>query len=213
MAMLANPVKHAEEVSTVEFMFKALRLKGVQGLVCDQEQVMGSVCIRLVNNQMSLSVFGNHVTANDPVISGSTHTFPYEFRPFTGYRVSIVYGLLQKGMAYTKLYVNGNAVSSKFFASGYPGRLGTTTIGSLQGKSSGYFQGFLDDLRLWSTARMPWQIRKYYNRTMVGVEQGLFAYFPMDVAKLQMDSLGVSSWKMEVQGAVYSDPFGLGRRN
>jgi len=213
LAVLSNPVKHAEEISTIEFAFKALRVGGVQGLVCDQQQVMGSVCIRLVGDQISFTVFGNHITANDPVISGSTQTFPYKFRPFTGYRVSLVYALLHKGMAYTKLYVNGNLAGTKFFASAYVGRLGTTYVSAIQGNSHGYFQGFVDDLRLWNVVRMPWQIAKDARKHMVGVEQGLIAYFPMDVPELETSSLGVSNWEMKIQGAVYSDAFQLGRHN
>lgn len=162
---------------------------------------------------MSLSVFGNHITADDPVISGSTHTFDYDFEAFTGYRVTVVYGLLHQGMAYTKLYVNGNLVSTNFFASGYPGRLGTTTVGALQGNDKGYYQGFLDDIRLWSAARMAWQIAKDYNKHLVGVEEGLIAYFPLDSPHLHEGSLGVSNWEIAIQGSVYSDAFALGRHN
>lgn len=213
LAVLSNPVKQAEEVATVEFAFKALRLSGVQGLVCDQEQVMGSLCIRLVGNHIALTVFGNHITANDPVISGSTTQFSYFFKPFTGYRVSIVYATLRKGMAYTKLYVNGNPTDTKFFASGYPGRLGTTYTGALQGNSRAYFQGFLDDVRLWNTARAAWQIARNFDKKLVGVEQGLIAYFPLDNLQLNEASLGVSNWEISIKGAVYSDPFMLGRHN
>lgn len=211
LAVLSNPVKHAEEIGTVEFSFKSLRMTGVQGLVCDQQQVMGSVCIRLVGDHMSLTVFGNHITSNDPVISGSTHVFAYVFKPFTGYRVSIVYGKLHKGMAYAKLYVNGHLANTKFFASGYPAQLGTTYIGALQGNGHAYYQGFMDDLRLWSIPRTAWQIAKDYHKRLVGVEQGLIAYFPMDMPQVQQASLGVSNWEMDVQGAVYSDEFSLGR--
>lgn len=161
---------------------------------------------------MTVTVFGNHVTADDPVISGSTQEFPYEFQEFTGYRVSIVYSMLHKGMAYTKLYVNGRAITSKFFATGAPGRLGTTNIGALQEHSHAFFQGFIDDLRLWNIARPAWQIRSDYNKKLVGVEQGLIAYFPVDTAERKIESLGVSSWKMQIEGAVFSDPFSIGRR-
>jgi len=211
IAVLSNPVKAVDEIGAVEFSFKALRMTGVQGLVCDQQQVMGSMCIQLDGNRISVNVFGNHITANDPVVSGSTHVFSYVFKPFTGYRVSIVYGLLHKGMAYIKLYVNGHLANTKFFASGNPARLGTTYVGALQGNSHSYYQGFLDDLRLWSIPRMPWQIAKDYHKHLVGVEQGLIAYFPMDSPHLHQRSLGVSSWEMDVQGAVYSDEFSLGR--
>lgn len=213
LAVISNSVKQAESVATVEFKFKSLRMNGVKGLVCDQQQVMGSLCIRLVDDHISISIFGNHITANDPVISGSTHIFPYKFKAFTGYRVSIVYALLHKGMAYTKLYVDGYLASTKFFASGYAGRLGTTFVGALQGEGHSYYQGFLDDLRLWSSPRMAWQIAKHFNKRIVGVEQGLIAYFPMDIPETRQASVGVSNWEMQVQGAVFSDQFSLGRRN
>lgn len=161
---------------------------------------------------MALTVFGNHKTANDPVISGSTVTFPFKFEPFTGYRVSVVYGLLHKGMAYSKLYINGHPVGTKFFASGYNGRLGTAYVGALQGHSKSYFQGFLDDIRLWNVPRAAWQIEEDFNKKLVGVEQGLIAYFPIDVPVLQQTSLGISNWALNIQGAMFSDPFSTGRR-
>jgi len=213
MLTLHNPVKKAEEVATVEFAFKALVLKGVRGLICDQVQVMGSICIKLVGHHLSMTVFGNHITSNDPVISGSTQKFPYHFRPFTGYRVSVVYGRLRKGMAYTKLYVNGRVAGTKFFASSYPGRLGRTFVGAMQGNRNSYFQGFIDDLRIWNIPRMAWQIKSDYNKHAVGVERGLIAYFPMDVPDRKIQSLGVSAWTMDVKGAAYAQPFYLGRRH
>jgi hypothetical protein len=210
---LKNPVKHAEAVSTVDIKFKALQLRGVQGLICDKEQVPGSLCIRLVNNRLSVTVFGNHVTSKDPVISGSTQTFAYNFKPFTGYSISVVYGLLAQGMAYSKLYVDGHPVGTKFFASGRPARLGTCFVGGLQSNAQGYFQGFLDELRLWNIPRMPWQIHKDFDRQLVGVEHGLIAYFPFNNPKISEPSLGISQWHLTVSGAMYTDPFTLGRRD
>jgi hypothetical protein len=210
---LKNPVKKSEEVSTVELRFKALRLTGVQGLVCDKEQVQGSLCVRLVKDRIAISVFGNHITSSDPVISGDTQIFDYRFKPFTGYHVSVVYGLLPKGMAYAKLYVNGKVASTKFFSSGYQAHLGTTYVAGLQSNTHGYFQGFIDELRIWNVPRMAWQIQKTWEHELVGVEHGLVAYFPFDVPGLHGTSLGVSHWNMVVDGAMYTEPFAIGRRN
>jgi len=212
-ATLANPLKKSEEVNTVEFAFKALRLKGVQGLLCDREQVLGSLCLRLIKNHLAITVFGNHITSQDPVISGSTHLFDFDFKPFTGYKISVVYGLLRKGMAYTKLYVDGKPISTKFFASGHQPRLGTAIVGGLEGHTKTYFQGFIDDLRIWNIPRMAWQIQRDFNHEIIGVEHGLVAYFPFNNPSVHADSLGVSHWEMDIHGAVYTDPFPLGRRN
>merc|ERR1711988_290457 len=212
MATLTNPLKEYE-VSTIEMRFKALRLQGVQGLVCDKEQVQGSLCLRLVNDRLAITVFGNHITSADPIVSGATQAFIYRFKQFTGYHISVVYGMLPKGMAYAKLYVNGQPVDTKFFSSGFEGRLGTTYVGGLEGNTQGYFQGFVDELRIWSVPRMAWQIQKAWNHELIGVEHGLVAYFPFDVPALHPMSLGVSHWKMAVDGAMYTEPFAIGRRN
>jgi len=209
---LHNRVKGSDTISTIDLKFKALQLSGRQGLICDREQVSGSVCIQLVHHKLAISIFGNHITAHDPVISGSTQMFSYMFKPFTGYEISVVYGLLPKGMAYTKLYVDGKAVDTKFFATGVPARLGAALVGGLQSQSNDFFEGFIDHLRIWNIPRMAWAIKKDMNRQLVGVEQGLLAYFPFNNPVLKAKSLGLSQWEMEVHGAVYSEPFSLGRR-
>merc|ERR1711988_1781478 len=118
-----------------------------------------------------------------------------------------------KGMAYTKLYVNGIPVSTKFFASGLRARLGTAYVCGLQGNTRGYFQGFIDDLRLWNYPRMAWEIKRDFNRQLVGVEHGLVAYFPLDKPTRRIASLGISHWQMDIEGAVYTEPFAIGRHN
>ncbi|HEU4881970.1 MAG TPA: DUF6519 domain-containing protein [Longimicrobium sp.] len=42
------------------------------------------------------------------------------------------------------------------------------------------FGGTLDEVRLWSHARTPAQVREAAARTLTGLEQGLAAYFPLD---------------------------------
>jgi hypothetical protein len=42
------------------------------------------------------------------------------------------------------------------------------------------FTGMLDDLRLWSIARVPSEIRRDFNRALRGDEPGLIAYYPFD---------------------------------
>lgn len=212
MLTLRNPVKHSEVVSTVDIKFKALQLRGAQGLLCDKEQKIGSLCIRLVNQKLAVTVFGNHITAHDPVISGSTQTFAYDFKPFTGYEISVVYGLLPKEMAYVKLYVNGKTVDTKFYASGVRARIGTSVVGGLQEDGQGFFQGFMGHVRIWNVPRMAWQIHRDMDRELVGVEHGLIAYFPFNIPKIQQISLGVSQWEMKVHGAMFTDPFTIGRR-
>ena len=75
----------------------------------------------------------------------------------------------------TKLYVDGSEVDSSDFASGLtPHPVPISVIGRK-------FLGKLDEVRIWNIARTQEDIQSKMSGTLVGNEQGLIAYYPMDV--------------------------------
>ena len=75
----------------------------------------------------------------------------------------------------TKLYVDGTEVDSSDFASGLtPHPVPISLIGRK-------FLGKIDEVRIWNIARTQGDIQSTMSGTLSGNEQGLIAYYPMDV--------------------------------
>jgi hypothetical protein len=75
----------------------------------------------------------------------------------------------------TKLYVDGVEVDSSDFASGLtPHPVPISLIGRK-------FLGKIDEVRIWDIARTQEDIQSTMSGTLTGDEQGLIAYYPMDV--------------------------------
>ncbi|TAE68714.1 MAG: BspA family leucine-rich repeat surface protein [Bacteroidetes bacterium] len=56
------------------------------------------------------------------------------------------------------------------------------TIGSRSETPAGYFQGNIDEVRIWNTARTQAQIRESMHLTLAGTESGLVAYYQFNEA-------------------------------
>ncbi len=81
-----------------------------------------------------------------------------------------------------RVYVNGIEVAS--CPHGTPGPVGTNSqaveIGSRLGGLGGFFDGKIDEARIWNVTRSEAEIRDTMCRKLVGDEAGLVAYFRMD---------------------------------
>jgi len=208
---MRNPLKpEGEKVSTIEFRLKTLRDRGLQGILCSKQQFKGSICIYLHDGRVALKVFGNHITSSKAVVSSPTHIFEYRLRPYTGYAVAVVYATLPNSMGYAKLYINGKLHGTKFYATGNPAIMSKMLMGGIEGHQRTYFQGFIDELRVWALPRTPHQIKQYYDKELVGIEQGLVAYFPFDRPAKVQSSLGTSKWEIIVHNVEFSDEFRYG---
>jgi len=80
-----------------------------------------------------------------------------------------------------KLFVNGelvweenNAVSSPIARQGY-----AFNIGRRGGENSYYMNGRLAEARVWGVARTQDEVREYMNRSLMGDEDGLLGYWPL----------------------------------
>jgi len=74
-----------------------------------------------------------------------------------------------------RLFVNGEQVHSSQAAAGM------TPISEPVRYIGENFQGKIDEVRMWSVARTQDEIQDKMNKTLVGNETGLVAYYPMDV--------------------------------
>ncbi|MDJ0569076.1 MAG: LamG domain-containing protein [Pleurocapsa sp. MO_192.B19] len=80
------------------------------------------------------------------------------------------------GVTYT-LYINGEAVhSTDKFAGKTPYASDQLTIGRVAGTGS-YFQGEMDEVRVWDIARSAAEIGDHYQNSLTGEEAGLVAYW------------------------------------
>lgn len=113
-------------------------------------------------------------------------------------------------MGYAKLYVNGKLHGTKFYATANQAVMSSMLIGGMEGHQKTYFQGFVDELRVWAHPRTPHQVKQYYDKELVGIEQGLVAYFPFDRPNKVQASLGTSKWEIDVHDVEFSDEFQYG---
>jgi len=76
-----------------------------------------------------------------------------------------------------RLYINGNLVDE----SDYTANIGTGTTGFyIGGLAWEYFNGLIDEVRLWNVVRTQSEIQSTMNGTLAGTESGLNGYWPMD---------------------------------
>jgi len=76
-----------------------------------------------------------------------------------------------------RLYINGNLVAQEDYTSD----IGSGETGLyIGGLTSQYFNGLIDDVRLWNVVRSQSQIQASMNQTLTGSETGLVGYWPMD---------------------------------
>jgi len=78
------------------------------------------------------------------------------------------------------LYVDGNLVDTQALAESgsYALNIANTDIGRHwhTEQTTGFFNGYIDEVRIWSSARTPTQIQSFMNATLNGTEPGLEAY-------------------------------------
>jgi gliding motility-associated-like protein len=80
------------------------------------------------------------------------------------------------------LYLNGTALTSRFTPSPIQYSAGNLSIGSDIdfNNPGGFFQGNIDEVRIWNVARTEAEIQATLNEVLVGNEPGLVAYYKMD---------------------------------
>lgn len=79
-----------------------------------------------------------------------------------------------------RLLINGEVVSSKTFTGTPTPNTQSITIGESSGFPGRYFNGVIDEVRVWNVARTNQEIFDNQGSSFDGTESGLIAYFPMN---------------------------------
>ena len=77
-----------------------------------------------------------------------------------------------------KIYINGNLSQSATWTNGVTDSGTPLLIGSRSGTT--FYGGQIDEVRVWSTARTASQLRETMQKTLIGNEAGLSAYYRLD---------------------------------
>jgi len=90
-----------------------------------------------------------------------------------------VVGMLDTDDNEARIYYDGNLVASKSVFSEIGSATALTYIGS-RGGNEMFFDGIVDEVRLWNTARSQSEIQEYMYKQLTGTEPGLVAYWQFD---------------------------------
>jgi hypothetical protein len=152
---------------------------GIVGKWNDQSVNQRSYLLLLFNNGGTLSLFGAY--SPDGSYYDADHGL-VSWTPTTGtwYHVAEVIDTSAKTI---KFYVNGTQQGSTVSTSDSSIYQSTAklTIGAYADTAPlAFFDGKIDDVRVWNVARTATQISGDYNRELSGTETGLVAYYPFE---------------------------------
>jgi len=147
------------------------------------------------NNVNSTSVPGKKLVLGFGGALGgdaNNYDFLYDFNPTpnTWYHLAFLYNHVSRTLS---LYINGVNQGNKSVSGGQPvSNLGDMhlTIGQRIGGNltSHFFNGQIEDFRLWNVARSSAEISANYQRELSGKETGLIAYYKFDEADPSISS-------------------------
>jgi hypothetical protein len=90
-----------------------------------------------------------------------------------------VVGMLDTDDNEARIYYDGNLVANKSVFSEIGSATALTYIGS-RGGNEMFFDGIVDEVRLWNTARSQSEVQEYMYKQLTGTEPGLVAYWKFD---------------------------------
>lgn len=92
-----------------------------------------------------------------------------------------------------KIYINGKLASQATAANSYT-TTNTLMIGAYGWNGGGrYFNGSIDEVRIWNLERSYKQLNENLNKTLVGDEQGLLAYYNFDNGTPDENNSGITT--------------------
>lgn len=113
---------------------------------------------------------------------------PYSFSTGTWYHIAYVY---TASTGTVEFFVNGSSQGTATNASATSIFNGTAdfNIGAFNNGTSEYFDGKIDEVRVWNTARTATQISDNKSTELTGTESGLAAYYPLETLPVSALSL------------------------
>ncbi|OQP54501.1 hypothetical protein A4H97_21225 [Niastella yeongjuensis] len=164
---------------TVEFLVKPTAFNPLVATPC-----------MLGNRGLLTTRWSFHMTPTSLIMyNGISQSLPATFTPGTWYHLAFV---INGSNGTTTAYVNGNPLGTFPIGSGI-GTGNWITIGRVRmGTEFDFFNGTIDEVRIWNTARTQAQISTNKNVSLTGTETGLVALFNFDQGVAGGDNTGLT---------------------
>jgi hypothetical protein len=163
---------------TYELWLKPYQLGGFSALLNHENWSTGYVHFQFHGNNIGFDVNG-----------GNDNVFSYAFNTNTWYHVALVYS----STAHTlKFYVNGLLLDTVTNNS-FPIIAGNVPINMGSWANGRYFNGVMDEVRIWNVARTQSEIQSNMNSELAGTETGLVAYYPFNQGIATGDNTAINT--------------------
>ncbi len=150
---------------TYELWLKPYQLGGFSALLNHDNWSTGYVHFQFHGNNIGFDVNG-----------GNDNVFSYAFNTNTWYHVALVYSSTAGTL---KFYVNGLLLDTVTNNS-FPSIAGNVPISMGTWANGRFFNGVMDEVRIWNVARTQSEIQSNMNSELAGTETGLVAYYPFN---------------------------------
>ncbi len=150
---------------TYELWLKPYQLAGFSALLNHDSWSTGYVHFQFHGNNIGFDING-----------GNDNVFSYAFNTNTWYHVALVYSSTAGTL---KFYVNGLLLDTVTNNS-FPSIAGNVPISMGAWSNGRFFNGVMDEVRIWNVARTQSEIQSNMNSELAGTETGLVAYYPFN---------------------------------
>ena len=150
---------------TYELCLKPYQLGGFSALLNHDNWSNGYVHFQFHGNNIGFDVNG-----------GNDNVFGYAFNINTWYHIAVVYSASAHNL---KFYVNG-VLQDTIINNNFPSIAGNVPINMGAWSNGRYFNGVMDEVRIWNVARTQSEIQSNMNTELAGTEAGLVAYYPFN---------------------------------
>ena len=163
---------------TYELCLKPYQLGGFSALLNHDNWSNGYVHFQFHGNNIGFDVNG-----------GNDNVFGYAFNINTWYHIAVVYSASAHNL---KFYVNG-VLQDTIINNNFPSIAGNVPINMGTWSNGRYFNGVMDEVRIWNVARTQSEIQSNMNTELAGTETGLVAYYPFNQGIAAGDNTAINT--------------------
>ena len=163
---------------TYELCLKPYQLGGFSALLNHDNWSNGYVHFQFHGNNIGFDVNG-----------GNDNVFGYAFNINTWYHIAVVYSASAHNL---KFYVNG-VLQDTIINNNFPSIAGNVPINMGTWSNGRYFNGVMDEVRIWNVARTQSEIQSNMNKELAGTETGLVAYYPFNQGIAAGDNTAINT--------------------